>query len=225
VLAHFVRDMELVRKLAGEMTRIGAMASRGEEVDYANLSVQMSGSGSVLARWSVVPAGREAGAKLTLMAGRDQATLQIFDGDRPWQLECTTHGEVTQESFPDWDPPRAVLTRFEQAVAGSPQSPGWVEASRDMELADAIERSVRKGRTVDLYFEDHTEHGTFKGMMAAGGCLILMGALALIIVATTAVNLHVPLAHLWPYVLVVVLVAFLLLQLLKLAFPGDRADR
>ncbi len=225
VLAHFARDMELVRKLAGEMTRIGAMASRGDEVDYANLSVQMSGSGNVLARWSVVPCGGEPAAKLTLIAGRDQATLQIFDSNRPWQLDGSFHGEAVQESFDDWNPPRVMLARFEQALAGAAVQPSWVEASRDMELADAIERSVRRGRTVDLYFEDHTEHGTFKGMMAAGGCLVLMGALALVIVATTAVNLHVPLAHLWPYVLVLVLGGFLLLQLLKLAFPSDRTDR
>jgi myo-inositol 2-dehydrogenase/D-chiro-inositol 1-dehydrogenase len=225
VLAHFVRDMELVRKLAGEMTRIGAMASRADDVDYANLAVQMSGPEGVLARWSVVPAGRDPGAKLTLIAGRDQAALQIFEGDRPWQLERSTPGDVVRESFDDWDPPRAVLARFEQAVGGGAISPGWGEVSRDMELADAIERSVRKGRTVDLYFEDHTEQGTFKGMMAAGGCLVLMGALALVIFATTAVNLQVPLARFWPYVLVAVLGAFLLLQLLKLAFPGDRTDR
>jgi myo-inositol 2-dehydrogenase/D-chiro-inositol 1-dehydrogenase len=225
VLAHFVRDVEFVRKLAGEMTRIGAMASRGEEIDYANLSVQMSGSSNVLARWSVVPAGRDEGAKLTLLAGREQAVLQIFESDRPWQLEISQHGESSQETFPDWDAPRTVLARFEQAVAGASEPPGWSEASRDMELADAIERSVRKGRTVDLYFEDHTEHGTFKGMMAAGGCLVLLGALALVIFATTAVNLQVPLAHFWPYLLVAVLGAFLLLQLLKLAFPGERTDR
>jgi hypothetical protein len=83
VLAHFVRDMELVRKLVGEMTRIGAMASRSDDVDYANLSVQMSGTGSALARWSVVPCGRDPGAKLTLIARGDQATLQIFEAERP----------------------------------------------------------------------------------------------------------------------------------------------
>jgi hypothetical protein len=185
----------------------------------------MSGSSNVLARWSVLPVGREEGAKLTLIAGRELATLQIFEGDRPWQLELSQHGERVQETFPDWDPPQAVLARFEQAVAGSPETPGWAEASRDLELADAIERSVRKGRMIELYFEDHTEHGTFKGMMAAGGCLVLMGALALVIGATTAVNLQVPLAHYWPYLLVAVLGAFLLLQLLKLAFPGERPDR
>jgi hypothetical protein len=43
--------------------------------------------------------------------------------------------------------------------------------------------------------------------------------LALVIVATTAVNLQLPLARFWPHALLAVLAVFLLLQLLKLAFP------
>jgi myo-inositol 2-dehydrogenase/D-chiro-inositol 1-dehydrogenase len=187
------------------------------------LSVQMSGAGSTLARWSVVPVLRDEGAKLTVIAGRDQAVLQMFAGDLPWRLDCSTAGEASQETFADWQPAEAVWERFEQAVTSGASWPSWNEASRDLELADAVERSVKKGRTVDLHFEDHTEHSTFKGMMAAGGCLVLMLALGVVIFATTAVNLGVPLAHYWPYVLLVVLGGFLMLQLLKLAFPSGPA--
>jgi hypothetical protein len=60
-------------------------------------------------------------------------------------------------------------------------------------------------------------------MMAAGGCALLMAALVMLVIATTAVNWRIPLAEYWPYILVGVLGVFLLLQSLKLVFPGASA--
>jgi hypothetical protein len=49
-----------------------------------------------------------------------------------------------------------------------------------------------------------------------------MVGLVLLVVATTAVHAGVPLADYWPYLLLGVLVVFLLLQCLRLVFPGER---
>ncbi len=47
-------------------------------------------------------------------------------------------------------------------------------ACRAAELADTLVHSCRRGRTIDLHHEELTEEGTFKSIMAAGGCLALM---------------------------------------------------
>jgi predicted dehydrogenase len=230
VLAHFARDVELVRRLCGEMTKIGAMSSLGDQVDYANLGVQMSGPSGMIARWTVMPiddhapqGANQEHARLVVIGGQGKATLSIPAEDEPWSLELRRAGKTTLETYPEWDPAEETLLRFEEALAGGDVHPNWIDASRDMELTDALERSVKRGRTIDLHYEEHTEQGTFKGMMAATGCALLIGALVLVIIATTAVNLNVPLAGAWPYLLLGVLVIFLLLQPLKLVFPDERS--
>jgi hypothetical protein len=91
-----------------------------------------------------------------------------------------------------------------------------------MELADAVEHSLQRGRTIELHYDTPSEHSTFKGIMSGVGCLLLIVGLVVLVIATTAVNAGVPLADYWPYLLLAVLVAFLLLQSLRLVFPSDK---
>jgi hypothetical protein len=183
----------------------------------------MSGPSGIVVRWSVRPVEDLPGVRITVRGASGSAVLTAGDDERPWLLERRAEGQSQQWEFDDWDEAADALARVVQAVDTGQVQPDWQDAARDMELADAIERSAHKGRTVDLYFEEHTEHGTFKGMMAAGGCALLMAALAMLVIATTAVNWRIPLAEYWPYILVGVLGVFLLLQSLKLVFPGASA--
>lgn len=220
VLAHFVRDLAVLRPLVGSLTKIGAMAADGGSADFHTLSLQMTGPDGPLVRWSVLPAVGGSSGRLTVIGTKDKATLHLAAGDDPWRLELpASAGPIP--AFDDWDPGHAALEHFTRAIACEAVRPTWIDACRDMELADALERSLKKGRTIDLFYEEQTEHGTFKGIMAASGCALLIAALVLAIVATTAVNLGVPLARLWPYLLLAALVTFLLVQFLKLAFPRD----
>ena len=56
----------------------------------------------------------------------------------------------------------------------------WEHACRGVELADTIEMSSRRGKTIQLFHEEHSEASTFKSVMAAGGCLSILAILALI---------------------------------------------
>ena len=90
-----------------------------------------------------------------------------------------------------------------------------------MELADTIERSLNKGRVVELHFEDYTEENTFKGTMTSLGCGVLLAGLVLMVVAAVAGRLGVRAADYWPFFLLAALVAFLLMQLLRFVLPGE----
>lgn len=222
VLEHFARDAELAKALAGELTKVGALAMPGAESDYAALGIQMSGQSAVVVRWSVRPVEDSPGLRMTVLGAGASAVLVAPDNDElAWRLERRAAGNAEQWEFAGWDAGEAALERLAQALAGQPPEPNWPDAARDMELADAIDRSVQKGRTVDIHYEEHTEQGTFKGMMAAAGCGLLLVALVLLVMATTAANWGVPLAQFWPYVLLAALGIFLLLQSLKLVFPGE----
>jgi hypothetical protein len=220
VLGQFARDAEIIRLLAGEMTKVAAMTPLTEKADYATLGIQMSGPGGVLVRWSVGPVEDMPGGALSLIGSRGKATLGMPEGDDAWMLETRVGGQTTSQVLEAPNTAASTLEQFDQARGGAEVRPNWIDAARDLELADAIDRSVRKGRTVDLYYEEHTEQGTFKGMMAATGCGLLLFTLVLFVLIT-ALTGFVRVPKFWPIVLLAVLAIFLLLQFLKLVYPSE----
>jgi myo-inositol 2-dehydrogenase/D-chiro-inositol 1-dehydrogenase len=222
VLAWFARDVSVMRVLAGELNKLGAMttANTGETTELANLNIQMSGPSGVLARWSVGSGDPAPGARLTLIGRRGKAMLYMPEASDAWKLELPTDDGTIAETFADWDPEAEGIDEFEAAIAGEAATPTWIDACRDMELVDAVQRSLERGRTIDLHFEEQTEDSTFKGMMAAGGCLLLM--LVLGVLMLVAVVGQGRIFSFWPLVLVAVLVVFLGLQFLRLAFPPKK---
>ena len=221
VLTQFARDVDLVRSICGEVARIGAMGPRIDDADYANLGVQMSTSGSFLARWSVAPVETVEGARVQLVGKKDKAVLTMASGSEPWRLEFTGSGAPPVE-FADWDPGKAALDRFAEAVSSASAEPGWADAARSVEISEAVGRSLRKGRTVELHLEEFTEEATFKGTMASLGCGLLLAGLLLLMVLAVLEQVEVGQVKLvfpnWPYLLVGVLGLFLVLQLLTLLF-------
>ncbi len=218
----FARDVDLVRGIAGEMTRLGAMAGGGGASAFSSLGVQMSGPEGIAARWSVVPIQSAEGAKITLTGLRGRAVLDVGADDAPWTLEFCVDGESRRQEFEAWDAPAASLEELATAIGGGTPRPDWVDAARAVELAETIDRSLQKARTIELYYEDYTEEATFKGMMTSVGCaLLLLGVLMLGLVGI-AEQMHIPYLRFWPYLLVGLFGVFLFLQL-ALFTRGRRA--
>jgi hypothetical protein len=96
-----------------------------------------------------------------------------------------------------------------------------------VEIAATVERSLARGKTIELYDEEISEEATFKGMMAVGGCGVLMLGLMAVLVAAVVDALRLPfrdhlLWRLWPVYLLTPIVLFLLLQLLQLVFADSK---
>jgi predicted dehydrogenase len=224
VLAQFARDCDLLQALCGELTKVGAMASQGDEEGYANLGVQLSGPSSVLVRWSVGPADPAAtaeetvGGQLALVGASGKAVLNM-PGGQAWSLETVASGQTTRQSFESWNAPAEALARLETAIGGGEVQPTWADAARSIELADAVRRSLLKGRTVELHNEDFTEQGTFKGLMTSLGCGLLLVTLLVLVVTVSLASLFRS-AYV-PHIIAAVLGLFLLIQSLKLVFPRE----
>jgi len=231
VLAHFSRDCDLLLALCGELTKVGAMASQGQDENYANLGVQLSGPSSVLVRWSVGPVDQTASdaptaaekptaaGRLTLLGSSGKAVLNM-PGEYPWTLETVASGQTTRQSFDAWNAPAEALVRLETAIGGGGNvQPAWSDAARSIELADAVRRSLLKGRTVELHNEEFSEQGTFKGLMTSLGCgLLLITLLVLTVTVSLASIFNIPYV---PHIIAAVLGLFLLIQSLKLVFPRE----
>lgn len=227
VLAQVARDADLARHLCGELNKVSAMvpesaAAAEKDERFASLSAQMSGPRGLLVRWTVGPVETAPGGRLTLVGKRGKATLDM-PARGLWTLEV--RGEAGQRSakYADWDPAGATLAAFLRALDdGAPLEPSWEDAVRAMELADAVAYSVERRRTVELHQEQASERSTFKGVMAAGGCLLLVAALGMVGIGLTLASLGWPIANYWPHALLGLLGVFLLLQTLRLVFPDGQ---
>jgi predicted dehydrogenase len=243
VTRQFAIDVDLIRTLCGDLARLGAMGPGTSGLEplrpqtppdeaYANLGVQLTSSEGTLARWTLAAAETSQGARLVVTGSEGKATL-----DMPYGLAWTLHwhsvsasrddagrGAASRtESFTGDDVPARALAALERAVAGKPAEPTWLDAARCVELAENIERSLKRGRVIELHDEDYTEQGTFKGKMTSVGCGLLLASIFVMVGGIIGVELKVGVARFWPPVLVVLLAIFLILQLLYLLFPRPEA--
>jgi hypothetical protein len=227
VLAEFARDVDLLRFLGGEVAQLGAMGSPGttasaEFVAYNNLGVQMTGTENCLLRWWVVPADEFSGSRLTLTGERGKAMLTMPPEPSAWRLELRTGVEPSVAEAPYWNPYLASLDELRGALIDRQTPSRWPDAARAVELAETIDRSLAKGRTIDLYEQEYSPAATFKGIMSGAGCALLLLALAGMVIGALAANLLKHAGFLraaqvvgaMPYVLLALLVIFLALQFL-----------
>ncbi len=218
VRRQLARDADLAQIFAGELNQVSALAPADGQRAYANLGVQWAGPADVPVRWTVGPVMERLGGRLTLLGRTGKLVIDMPESGG-WTVTKSRGGESTSYAFPADDAGQAAVRQIRDALEPAPVAPTWTEAARTLELADAVERSLAKGRTITLYDEDYSEQHTFKGKMAAAGCSLLMLSLALLFIGAAAAQLGVPLAGYTPWFLAVVLVGFLLLQTLTLVFP------
>jgi predicted dehydrogenase len=240
VLAAVARDADLVRVLTGDPARLSAIGVGPETPVPAwhALVVAFTGPTSVPVRWQAASGG-EPGLRISLQGDRGVAAVEIpADWSRPWTW--SEPGQADEQQA--WDAPALILDRFEAAVAAAGREPErahaaddgllppatWADAARAIELADAVPRSLTKGRAVDLHQEEFSDLGTFRGTMASLGCGIILAALLLVVLATLVGGVAHEfgwgfggwLAGTWPFVALAALGGFLVLQLLPLLVAG-----
>jgi hypothetical protein len=242
VLNRLARDMTLLHVLIGTIQTVSASGSAPtigrdplgpkpkELPSLSNLSVHLSTAEGVPARWSIGTALAHDQGRITLTGRSGRAVLSMpKQGD--WTLEVSS-SQPTIKTYPPDDEPQAVWEGFSLAIDGSTdfsEPSAWLDACRDQEAAEAVDRSLARGRTIELFNEEHTEEESFKGIMAMGGCLLLVMALGVLFIAVIVEGLRLPLRswplwRLWPFYLLVPIAAFLLLQLLQLAVKRDDGD-
>lgn len=238
ILAQLARDVAILRPFLDpirSVTASGAANTLGrdplgpkpkEPPSLANLSVQLVGADGLVARWSVVPAHGAKQGRLTLIGSRGKAVLNMSQGGH-WSREIHGDQPATQ-TFDQETSPERLFWQLSHAASGDEfyDDSAWLNACRDQETSEAADRSLARGKTIELFNEAHTEESSFKGVMAAGGCLVLTFALLAVFLAALVDGLQMPLRNwtvwrLWPVYLLVPVAFFLALQLLQLALKRD----
>lgn len=229
VLRAFTQDVFWLRFVLGQIDRVSAIGVESlNQQDWSHLSVQMVGSGGVVGRWTPWPASAGQPSRLELVGQLGMAIADLEGDPGHWGLRVVTP-VASQVELPQWNGATATLARLHQAVverdpvARHQIDEDWENACRAVEIADSVEQSCRRGKTIELFHEEHTEEATFKGVMAAGGCLllvlILMFMIGLQVVSTVRPEIGgwTGWSFVWKFV-VLIMTGFLGLQLLRLVF-------
>lgn len=243
VLLQLARDVALLRELIGNIRSVNATGpahpvgrdplgpKSKEPISLANLSVHLGGESELAARWSIGPVVDRPGGSLSLVGSRGKAVLRLSPTEPP-ALDFPLAGGTFRPTMPEQNDAELAFTRLENAMRESNENEtdsAWHNACRDQEVAEAVDRSLARGRTIELFNEEHTEEESFKGVMAVGGCLLLMMALGVVFVATIVEGLRLPMRDWavwqpWPIYLLVPLVVFVLLQLLRVVVKREESD-
>jgi hypothetical protein len=240
VLAHFARDVELIAAIAGPIRRVTAIGPRAHDDSFAALQVQMTCDAPISIRWSVGSRSHSASdLQLSLLGERGTVVLRVrsdVDGEpMKWQLETAIEGESDQQPLESQDAPRIAIERFTANDDGTDEThrqsvSTWDDATRSMEVVDAVALSLEKSRTIDVFQQQLTERLAFRGTMAAMGCGLLLIGLAVVVAVALLGGIEVAagqrLVQSWPTVLLAILAFFLFLQAVPLlAMKNDRRRR
>ncbi|MDR3637730.1 MAG: hypothetical protein P4L84_28240 [Isosphaeraceae bacterium] len=213
----FPRVVDLVRAIVGEVEAVTATGAPPGPDPTEELVVHLRGPQSRRAEVRL-RSGPPGPSRLIAQGATGSLTLEYDPSFRlPARLIGTSaDGTETANTLQPWDSHAALLDVLVAAVAGRPASPTLLDGTRATELAEAAVRSLRRGRTVEMHYEEISEAGTFKSVMTSFGCVLLLGILGVLPAALIGPALGMPWTIYLAYLIPPVLVAFVVLQSLRL---------
>jgi hypothetical protein len=191
VTQQLTRDIHVCHRLCGPLSQVSAVVPSHDANDYSNLVVTLTARSGLLVRWSLIPAGGASGGTITLMGSRKRASLAILPDENQWAL--TIDGQ--RIDHPVIGRPTGherILARLQSMIDN--QNPGqlWRAACQDFEVVDAVQESLRRRRTIDLHGAEHSEESSFKGVMAMGGCGLILMFLLILFAGSIVEGLRMP---------------------------------
>ena len=213
----FPRVVDLVRVLLGEIESVTATGSPPGVGPTEELVVHLRGPASRRAEvriWS----GPPASARLMLQGATGTLTLDYDPTfQRPARLvRRRADGTETVTELEPWDPHAALLDTLAAAASGHSAVPTLLDGTRATELAEAAVRSLRRGRTIEMHYEEISEAGAFKSTMTSLGCVLLLSILVVLPAALIGPALGMRWTIYLAYLIPPMLVVFVVLQSLRL---------
>jgi myo-inositol 2-dehydrogenase/D-chiro-inositol 1-dehydrogenase len=221
----FPKAVDLMRLLLGEIEAVTATGDPPGDRPTQSLVVQLRALDARRGEVRIEGSATEP-ARLILSAADGTLTLEhdaSYHGHSRLIRRSNRDGETVVE-IPAWDPHGAILETLAALVSGAPAHPDLVDGTRAMELAEAVPRSLRRGRTVDLFYEEMSEAGNFKSVMTGVGCGLLVAILALVPAVMAAQALGWGWATYLLWLIPPILVLFLMLQFLRLGLKTPAAS-
>lgn len=223
------RDAQWIRQLIGPPDRVTALAPELREDELQNLVVTFVGRTAAMAQWSLARGASDDIIKIETPTG-SAVWKPACDGSCVIAIESKESPAEIQMSAADCERAQGqnLIKFLEDALAGRNVDLSFEDATRAVELAEAAHECNRRSRTIHLHYEQHNEQQTFKSMMAAGGCLLLLGVLVVLGASIMIDSIGAPVRNnpwwrIWPVYLLSPIVLFLLAQTLWRVFATPKS--
>ena len=164
-------DVSLLRRIGGSYDRVTAVHAGGDPQAISQATVTLAGANAAEASWICRPgadswrltvSGSEAEARLTFDLSSSSGRLEIQPASDQPVSESTTDRKAIGQAH------------LAKATRENTSSEDWPEMTRSFETVEATHTSLRRRRTIDLYFETTSERSIFKSQMTAMGCGLLL---------------------------------------------------
>jgi hypothetical protein len=166
-------DVSLLRFLGGNYNRITAVHSGSETTGITLATVTLGGNDLAEATWTA-RAGQPAW-KLEVTGSAGSATLEL-DEALAGSLVVNSSNSDSESGSTLKDDGSGLgscqLAALDESLASSARH--WAEMTRAFETVEATHTSLRRRRTIDLFFETTSERSIFKSQMTAVGCGLIM---------------------------------------------------
>jgi myo-inositol 2-dehydrogenase/D-chiro-inositol 1-dehydrogenase len=223
VLDPFSIWVDVVRVLIGEIENIAAMGMPSGTAPTERLTVQLRASRERRAEITIRADSAASSAQLTVTA-RDLSIRWASDGGangsgvlsvRTRKPEADSVNERTID-LPAWDAEAVMIERWAAAAERqSPALPGLLDGTRCMEVAEGAMRSLKRGRALDLHYEEVSEENNFKTIMTSVGCMMIIGILLGLPLILAGPALGLPFTLYLGYLIPLSLAGFAALQALR----------
>ncbi|MFP6764492.1 MAG: hypothetical protein VB858_12770 [Planctomycetaceae bacterium] len=179
--AALLHDAGLLRRIGGSYDRVTAVHAGTSPTAVSQATVTLAGNTTTEAIWicragrpcwQLTVSGSSGEARLTLNPEQESAWSQTEETSPCGQLEIQSTGVPTIHTDIEF---RALAeAHITQAARTVPAPDDWSDMTRTVETVEATHISLRRRRTIDLYFEATSERSIFKSQMTAVGCGLLM---------------------------------------------------
>lgn len=173
-------DADALKFVAGEFDQVTALQTGDAEHGIVQAAVSLAGPKASPAQWSCRGTHGPANWKLTVTGAAGNIVLSGGPDLRTMSWWATILGNVEAEQL-EFDYGPAILREFLSGLTTADTGKWADDLNRIFDLLEGTHRSLRRRRTVELYFDTPSERSNFKTQMTAVGCSVLMLTLLTIV--------------------------------------------
>ena len=222
VLTPFADWADVVRHLLGDVENIAAMGFPPGLQPTDRLTAQLRAAGDKRAELTIRTGTKRNYARMTVNTAT--AVIQLaFDplANDAGTLEVKSTGDDTPakpEPLGQWDQYNLIIDMWLETFRQKrPTGLTLHDGIRSMEVAEGAIRSLRRGRAIDLYYEEVSEANNFKTIMTSLGCLMVISVIFALPLILAGPALGLPFTLYLGYLIPLAMGGFVALQLLRLA--------
>lgn len=191
----FLRDVGVLLKIAGPFQQIAALETGDPSNGIVQSTVKLLANRGRSVNWTCMPSEQSDFWKLIVSADAGEISLSGSEDQDclHWEstvaslpvneeAECQTGRQQLEQLLSEAFSGASLAAiggehsdRNQDSAASSLTAGHGIESLlSQFDLLEGLERSLRRRRTVDIYFDVPSERSNFKSQMAAMGCLVLL---------------------------------------------------